>query len=258
MGEAVQKTYERLFNLKKSFLLFFLFQAPLAFSFTTSLQFSLGASSYNNNFFLNNSENSQKIKLIHKNIFSPVFKISWDIYLSRRWRLGLEGSFRTKVNFTTPKTEIVKPDTTTKEETLRLSSSLATSSVEFHVLYQVPFDFKNKGYFGVSVGYAEHFLGAWETRLYTENGEFEQVLAPLHHPAFVGKIIAGRDFALPGGFYLDFSLHFSFLEVTFTSDTILRDNLAENHAGTWNFKDPYHFPSRPLDLTLGLRKNFTF
>ncbi len=252
MGKGVQKTHNRLPWLKVSGFLFLYFQSFCAFSLTTSMQFSLGMTSYNNSFFLKDNAEGKNIKFIPQNIFSPIFKISADIYFFKKWRVGIEGAFRTKIDFETKKTTLAE------EQEFKLSSSLATSSLEFHVLYQVVLDFKHQAYFGLSAGYAEHFLGSWKSSLYSSKGEFEQILAAQHHPVFIGKLIAGRDFALPWDLYLDLSIHFSFLEITSTSDKVAHNTLREDHVGVWSLKAPYSFPSSPLDLTLGIRKNFSF
>lgn len=252
MGKGVQKTYNRAPFLKISCFIFLCAQSFFAFSLTTSIQFSLGMTSYNNTFFLKDKAKEKNIKFIPKNIFSPIFKVSADVYLFEKWRIGIEGAFRTKVNFETKKITLAE------DQEFKVSSSLATSSLEFHILYQVVLDFKHKAYFGLSAGYAEHFLGNWKSSLYNSKEEFEQILAAKSHPVFIGKLIAGRDFALPWGLYLDLSIHFSFLEITSTSNKVTHSTLKADYVGVWHLEAPYSFPSSPVDLTLGIRKNFSF
>lgn len=258
--------------LKRLYLFsFFLLYTNSLYAIDWSIGGSLGLTSYNNDFFIRNLDETEKqentkTKLLKHNLFAPIFKLSFDIYPLKKWRIGLEGAIRRKVRVETAETAILGENTL-----LNFSSAFQTRYLLLKILYEVPFDLKNIGYFGLGVGYSSNLTSYWLTTLKIkplkdekneEKGEkkgdqvYEQKLEPYETSSFIVKLIVGRSYEFVPTFFFDIALEFSFIEWITTSSKIVYDMIPKDKIGIWTLNPPYDFPSRPLDLTVGIRKKF--
>lgn len=229
------------------FLSLFLLSTPL-FSLDLSFGTSVGATAYNNNFFLENKE-GKSTKELPAHLFAPVFNLNLSTHFSQ-WRLGIEGSYRPEISFET------KQETLFKNTEVKMNSGIRTLSISFELLYEVPISLKDHGFFGISLGYGNLLVKPWHVHLELKGKNYEQVLKEREVHSFVFKMIAGRSFEILDNFFLDLTFSFSPIEWLRTGLEPLKDEIPRNKLGDWALDPPYQFPLRPLDFTLGLRKRF--
>ena len=241
-------------KLKKAFFLFFLVLSKSLFAFTFGVSGSIGGTSYNNRFFLQDKM-KEKYKFIQSPIFSPIFFASIDVSLTKYFRLGIEGSLRTEVPFQSAEVDLIP-----EKSTLILSSKIQTRSLLLKLLYDMPISLKDTGYFGLGIGYSETSLSPWEYRLTQIETEknFSKIFQEKKTSSFIFKIIAGRSYEIYKELFIDFCVEFSVIEWIIPSYTIASNYINPEDLGIWEIQSKSAFPAHPLDVSLGLRKTFTF
>ena len=238
--------------LKLCFFILFFSNTPLQ-AYTFSVASSLGATSYNNTFYLEKNNNNKYKKSLQGPLFSPNFNVSLDLSVSKRWRVGLSGNFRSSINFKSHEASL------SKETKASISSSLKTSSASLYILYDLPLDLKHIGFFGFSLGYSKNFLGQWKLNLKDELGNsYEQISHSNETDNFVFNLIVGRSYEISSGIYVELIFSFSPIEWVSTSKETKFDQIPEEEKGTWNLKPSYSTALRPLDIRISLRKSFSF